>query len=63
MKKALTGNGHADKLEVRQAIKTILGMDVKDHNAADSLSLFCAVKMLRQPAWAPRATPLFGGRR
>lgn len=63
VKKHLTGSGHSEKKDVLAAVNRILGLDIRNHNAADSAALWAYAKALRQPAWAPRATPLFGERR
>jgi hypothetical protein len=62
IKKHLTGNGYAEKVEmVRMCV--LFGWEVGgDHNAADAAGGWSLLKSLIDPGWAPNATRLFAGR-
>lgn len=60
-KKHLTGNGHADKAMMMRMCRT-LRWDAKTSDEADAAALWCHLKALRDPRFAPRSTPLFASR-
>ena len=58
VKKHFTGSGKAEKADMMKMCRT-LGWPVEDNDQADAAALWSYVKSVNDPAWAPRATPLF----
>ena len=53
LKKFATGYGHAKKVQMIAACKTILGIDTRDDNEADALWILTYARAYK-PEWAPQ---------
>lgn len=62
VKMAITGYGHADKAQMQQMIKVLLGLPAppQPHDAADALAL--AVAALNRGGWESKVAASWGGR-
>ena len=60
IKRWATGHGHAKKPEVQDAIERIFRWEAGgDHNRADAMAGWGALKSLRDKSFRPHSTPLF----
>lgn len=63
VRKTFVGQGNLKSAAAKAAVQArckLLGWPFQDDNQADANAVWCHAMSLQYPAWAPRATPLFG---